>query len=74
MTIEEFKNTNDWEQFVEDTHPNDAEVEKIYEKISNKPSCVTGCGYEFDDIHSFYEAETCQYSERKGVCIHCASK
>lgn len=71
MKFNDFINSEDWKLFVEDEHPDDSKVEKMYNSVVDKPSC-RDCGEEFDDIHSFYQARTCQFSNEEDICLYCS--
>jgi tRNA U54 and U55 pseudouridine synthase Pus10 len=73
MTFQEFINSKDWELFVEDTHPNDDNVSKMYDSVNDKPKCRV-CGETFDDIDSFYQARTCQFHSVEDTCLYCSEE
>ena len=71
MTLKEFLESEDWELYCDDTHPDDCSVEDMYQLISDKPSCVE-CYERFDDLGSYYDAAGMSGAmSGHGKCIHC---
>lgn len=74
FTIEDFLETEDWNNFIQDIG-NDDIARKMYLKVLDKPKCK-GCGEKCEDIDQYYETyhNGTGVMASNGYCIYCCEE